>query len=494
MKKSRVIIGVAAAVLLLFGTGVSYASGSSYASEGVSGVKTSYVTIDMSGGTISPVLMNARNQMNAADSLENMAKNVQAFAAINGTYFSSYSGIPVSWGTMIRDGKVLHISQSGAVCGITSDGRLMVDRLTFDFEGYINGQYRAIPWRINHPSPEQDAITIYTPEYGTVVDVVSGAKAAVIQDGSVIQIAESDFYVPVGGFAILYNPTVAYLVDERYRVGDEVEYKVKIHTNFTDAADWNDVKVGIGAGPSLIINGLVTALGEAEGFTEAKVNTQASGRSFIGAKADGTIIIGTMTSATLVQAAEACRSLGLVNAMCLDGGDSSALYYPAAGISTHGRNLNNGLAFVDASEVYTTAKPNEAAVLLDGKTSGFTAYNINGSNYFKLRDLAMALSGSKKEFNVIWDGGLNAIRIQPDETYVPVGGEMSLPTGAETEKAYPSTATIYLRSSELTLNAYSINGSNYFKLRDAGRSLDFGVSWDAEKNTISIDTNSSYEE
>jgi biopolymer transport protein ExbD len=71
-------------------------------------------------------------------------------------------------------------------------------------------------------------------------------QAVVVKGGKVIQIAENDFYVPAGGFAILYNPTVAHLVDERYQIGDAVEYKVRINTTFTDTADWNDVKVGIG--------------------------------------------------------------------------------------------------------------------------------------------------------------------------------------------------------------------------------------------------------
>lgn len=490
----KILISGIFAAMLFFLPAASVAAGSSYGSETAGGIKINYVNVNLSDGNIRPVLLNAKGQMNAADSLENMAVSAQAFAAVNGTYFSSYSGTPVSWGTMIRDGKVLHISQSGAVCGITSSGKLLIDRLTFSFEGYINGVYRAIPWRINHPSPESGAITIFTPEYGTEVEVTAGARGVLVKDGSVVQIAESDFVVPANGFAIVYNPAVAYLVEERYQIGDAVEYRVKVHTTFTDPEEWEDTVVGMGAGPSLIVNGTVTAQGEAEGFTEAKINTHAAGRSFLGAKSDGTIVIGTLSAATLTQAAKICQDLGLVNAMCLDGGDSSALYYPSAGISKHGRLINNGLGFVDLTKVYAPAKPAALSILADGRTTRLSVYNIGGSNYFKLRDFAMILAGSEKEFNLSWDEAIHAIRIFPEQPYAAVGGELGILWETITAKAYSSSAKVFLEDEVLPLTTYNINGSNYFSLRDLGRAFDIGVRWDAEENAVRIDTDTGYTE
>jgi hypothetical protein len=56
-----------------------------------------------------------------------------------------------------------------------------------------------------------------------------------------------------------------------------------------------------------------------------------------------------------------------------------------------------------------TAKPTTANVLVNGIAVKFEAYNIGGNNYFKLRDLAMALSGTGKQFDVSWDAAENAI-------------------------------------------------------------------------------------
>lgn len=482
LKKTMLLLLAAA----MFLTSPAYAAGS-YKSEDINGIKINHVDIKIESN-IKPVVINAGNQMNSTDSLASMAANAGAFAAINGTYFEAYGGIPVPWGTVIKNNKVLHISNGGSVVGITSEGRLIVDRLSFDFEGYINGQYRAIPWRINHPSTEEDAITIFTPEYGTTVKVSAGAKAVIVAEGKVSEILTTDFSMPSNSFAIVYNPSVAHLVDERYKIGDEVSYKVKINTTYTNPEDWDDIACGLGAGPSLIINGVITADGPAEGFMEAKINTNSAVRSFIGAKADGTIVIGNMGSATIVGAAEACRSMGLVNAMCLDGGGSIALYYPSSGINVSGRKINNGLAFVEEKERMIAAVPAYSSVIADGKTVMLDAYNIDNSNYFKLRDIAMLLNESEIPFNVEWEETKNAINLITGKQYISVGGELAELKDRNTKTAYATKSDIYINGNLAPLAAYSIDSNNYFKLRDIAEHLSFSADWDSSTNSIVINT------
>lgn len=481
--KKAIFISLISAICL---TSPVYAAGA-YKSESINGIKINHVDIKIESN-IKSVVLNAGNQMNSTDSLANMAKNAGAFAAINGTYFEAYGGIPVPWGTLIKNNKVLHISNGGSVVGITSGGKLIVDRLSFDFEGYINGQFRAIPWRINHPSTEDDAITIFTPEYGTAVKVTAGAKAVVVVNGKVSEILTSDFSVPGNGFAIVYNPLVTHLVDERYKIGDEVYYKVKINTTYTNPEDWDDIACGLGAGPSLIINGVITADGVAEGFTEAKINTNSAGRSFIGAKADGTIVIGNMGSATMAGAAEACRNMGLVNAMCLDGGGSIALYYPSSNVNMSGRKINNGLAFVEEKEKTITAAPTSSPVIIDEKSVVLDAYNINNSNYFKLRDIAMLLNNTEKQFSVEWDGSKNAINLITNRQYSAVGGELAELKDKDIKRALVAKSDIYIDGNRVQLAAYSIDSSSYFKLRDIADRLNFSVDWDSSVNSIVIST------
>jgi hypothetical protein len=121
----------------------------------------------------------------------------------------------------------------------------------------------------------------------------------------------------------------------------------------------------------------------------------------------------------------------------------------------------------------------------------FEAYNIAGSNYFKLRDLAYALSETEKPFDVGYDSATKSIVLTTGENYRVVGGEMA-GKGADDKSATPTNPKITLDGKEINLIAYNISGNNYFKLRDIGAVLNFGVAWNATSRTVEIDTYASY--
>ncbi|RJE46621.1 MULTISPECIES: stalk domain-containing protein [unclassified Dehalobacter] len=139
-----------------------------------------------------------------------------------------------------------------------------------------------------------------------------------------------------------------------------------------------------------------------------------------------------------------------------------------------------------------TALPTGSNILVNGQKTAFEAYSINGSNYFKLRDLAKALSGTKKQFEVAWDGAGDAIRITAGKVYTSVGGELVVSGNKENKSAVLTTSSVYLDGVPIKLTAYNTGGNNYFKLRDVAAAIDFGVTWDGNTNTISIDTSTGY--
>jgi hypothetical protein len=180
-----------------------------------------------------------------------------------------------------------------------------------------------------------------------------------------------------------------------------------------------------------------------------------------------------------------------------------------------------------ATSAAQSAAPTSSAVLLDGKITAFAAYNINDANYFKLRDLAYALSGSRKQFDVSWDSAANAVNITPGKKYAAIGSEaaaaggnasaanaasaasatsattsasatnnaaLSAPSGsaAAIRRAVPSQQRMYIGGKPASLAAYSIDDANYVKLRDVGAALDFDVTWNGAAGLILIDTGKSY--
>ena len=138
-----------------------------------------------------------------------------------------------------------------------------------------------------------------------------------------------------------------------------------------------------------------------------------------------------------------------------------------------------------------SATPTSSTVLVNGKNTAFDAYNINGSNYFKLRDLAYVLNGTEKQFEVGWDNAAKAISLTSGAAYTPAGGEMT-GKGSGTQTAPPSSAKIIVDGKEVSLTAYNIGGNNYFKLRDIGETFNFGIGWDNTSKTITIDTSTGY--
>ena len=54
------------------------------------------------------------------------------------------------------------------------------------------------------------------------------------------------------------------------------------------------------------------------------------------------------------------------------------------------------------------------------------------------------------------------------------------------------TSPILLNGAPVEIEAYNINGHNYFKLRDIGKAVGFNAYWNAEDGTVQIETNRPY--
>jgi hypothetical protein len=150
--------------------------------------------------------------------------------------------------------------------------------------------------------------------------------------------------------------------------------------------------------------------------------------------------------------------------------------------------------FVNKGKASVSGQPTTSSVVVDGKNISFEAFNIGGNNYFKLRDIAIVVSGTDKQFEVGWDVALNAISLEPGKAYTPAGGELAISTKLESKEAVSTSSKIYLEGKEVQLTAYNIGDNNYFKLRDIAKAFNIGVTWDGKTNTVGIDTKIDYKD
>lgn len=164
-----------------------------------------------------------------------------------------------------------------------------------------------------------------------------------------------------------------------------------------------------------------------------------------------------------------------------------------AGTNDKPAGTNDQPAGTNDGSAAAGATPTTAKVLVNGVETAFNAYEINGNNFFKLRDLAAALNGTDKQFNVTWDEANNAIGLVSGTAYTAVGGELAAGDGAA-KQAKPATASVTKDGAALALTAFEISDNNYFKLRDVAQAFDIGIGWDDATQTITVDTTQGYVE
>lgn len=127
-----------------------------------------------------------------------------------------------------------------------------------------------------------------------------------------------------------------------------------------------------------------------------------------------------------------------------------------------------------------TAKPTNDKLTVNGRAVTPTAYKINNANYFKLRDVAVLLNGSPKQFSVGYDGGTGTVTITTGQPYTPNGSELK-GVPAANGIANISNNAILINGVRVDLTVYKIGGTNYFQIRDLAKKLDFNVGWTQER-------------
>lgn len=164
-------------------------------------------------------------------------------------------------------------------------------------------------------------------------------------------------------------------------------------------------------------------------------------------------------------------------------------------VDMHGSNfLTNGYpnrtkiqSFINSYDPVNTltATPSDAILSINGREYELAGYNVNNSNYYKIRDIAMLMSTTSARFNVEWDPTLNGISILTGERYEIIGGELENSPQSSLEISETSSP-IYIDGVLSEVEAYTINGSTYFKIRDIANAAGFEVEWNNETQTIII--------
>ena len=141
------------------------------------------------------------------------------------------------------------------------------------------------------------------------------------------------------------------------------------------------------------------------------------------------------------------------------------------------------LAISSVSEAQAVnATKTQSTVYLSDERISVNGYNINGNNYFKLRDLADKFSDSANNFDVAWNDNTKQVELITGKDYS--GTTENNSSNGSVVNAVESSSKLIIDGKETNVTAYNINGNNYYKLRDLGENLGFDVLWQQETDRI----------
>lgn len=150
---------------------------------------------------------------------------------------------------------------------------------------------------------------------------------------------------------------------------------------------------------------------------------------------------------------------------------------------------------LESSAAGGTAYARTQKVKLAGVNTVFDTYALKDpvtgydTNYIKLRDLAVALNGTSASFEVGWDGAVNIVT---GELYTKNGSENKTPwSGDRAYKTYTGRTRVNgvdVKMDAIVLTDDKGGDYTYYKLRDLGAAIGFGVDWDSESQCITLDT------
>lgn len=123
-------------------------------------------------------------------------------------------------------------------------------------------------------------------------------------------------------------------------------------------------------------------------------------------------------------------------------------------------------------------------VSFDGRGLQINAYLINRSNYVKIRDVAALLKDTPAKFDLAYDNEKQSVIISKGKNYSDSFIHKESKLKEERIAKETMQKIVDDKGQEIELKGYFIDGYNYFRIRDLGKVLDFGVAYDFKDQRV----------
>lgn len=293
---------------------------------------------------------------------KNNQANTHVVAAINGGFFNAYTSTPWSFpgkcptvmDGVVTNNKLIHTGRS-ATLGFTADGKTMVDWVELGTEvRFGNGFTVNAGYGVNTYNSEPWAIMLLNEHLTLPVTIPASSTMVLLKDGKVSSVEKGYTIskIPAGMDILVFNSEAA----ELYRgwgqfpqAGMTAKLVLTAKGTYRDGA-WAGVQTALTGGPVLVKNGknVVDDSRNSVFYSDAKQKPDTVlSRSFVGVLANGSLVMGTVGSASFRQIANWMVANGIQEGIAMDGGGSCMLYAEGSGYLATGRNLATALVIVD---------------------------------------------------------------------------------------------------------------------------------------------------
>lgn len=261
----------------------------------IDGEPVNYVRINVHDPHVSVRPVVANNTFGTTASLANMVKSAGAIAAVNGTFFNSWSN-EFPDGLLEINGHFESVGE-GTILGIGNNGQLMMtqakESLSATVQDGTNPTSQLWPWYLNVPSTNTNRVDILTPYFGKTTKDTS-ATVAVIKNNRVDGISKGVTSIPSNGFAFELGSGESKTLLNRIHIGDPANFTVNVKSLSGSSINFSQFPNAIGAGPLLVDNKRIVLNPKVEGFTDPTLLNSNTLRTFVGIDSSGDLILGTI--------------------------------------------------------------------------------------------------------------------------------------------------------------------------------------------------------
>lgn len=326
---------------------VEYARKTVYLPSGK--VTADIVTVNLLNPRVSVKSALVNNTVGATAPFSTIVSQSGAKVVINSNFFQAYDTFKIPIGHVVCDGKFMYGVSGLSSFGFTSDKKVVVGRPAFFYRVAVPGSATK-----NWPCYEVNSVqqtnfnsVVYTPAYGTTLGITCDGTAVVIENNIITKIIPcrkgGSLSIPSNGFIMWlgseYTSTTYYYAPE---IGDKIVFTPYLFKEDEEGFSFDNVDSVVSGAPRLVKDGLIETYLD-PGFNEARFTTASTSRTAIGTLPNGKLILVSVSAATIQQMRELMLSLGCIDALNLDGGGSTAMYYNGNYIRSPGRHLTTTL-------------------------------------------------------------------------------------------------------------------------------------------------------